>query len=108
MRAVAPSESAKAAAFIVLFFQLGGSVSSASIVAFLDRREQFHQTLLAAETTLSRFPVAQFLQHANASALAAAVDAQAAALAYADTFLATGALALAVIPGVLLLARKHS
>ncbi|HZY99001.1 MAG TPA: MFS transporter, partial [Candidatus Baltobacteraceae bacterium] len=108
MRSVAPEAAAKASSFIVLFFQLGGSISSASIVAFLDRRLQFHQTVLAAETTLSRLPVADFLQHASRTVLASSVVEQATALAYADTFLVTGALALLITPGVLLLARKRA
>lgn len=108
MRAVAPEAAAKAAAFIVLFFQLGGSISSASIVAFLDQRLQFHQTLLAAEVTLGRLPVVQFLQHGTPTQLAAAVAGQAAALSYADAFLVTGVLALFITPGVLLLARKQT
>ncbi|HTU82124.1 MAG TPA: DHA2 family efflux MFS transporter permease subunit [Candidatus Acidoferrales bacterium] len=107
MRSMAPDAAPKAASFIVLFFQLGGSVSSAGIVAFLDRRMQFHQTVLAAETTLSRLPVAEYLQHSTRASLAAVVSAQAAALAYADAFLVTGALAILVAPGALILARKR-
>jgi DHA2 family multidrug resistance protein len=106
MRAVTPEASAKAAAFIVLFFQLGGSISSASIVALLDRREQFHQTVLAAQSNLARLPVAEFLQHASRSQLATQVIAQASALAYADAFLVTGVLALLITPGVFLLRRR--
>jgi DHA2 family multidrug resistance protein len=106
MRAVAPEAAAKAASFIVLFFQLGGSISSASVVAFLDRRLQFHQTILAAQTALSRLPVADFVQHGGLTQLAATVEAQAAALSYADMFLITGVAALLVTPGVLLLARR--
>lgn len=108
MRAVAPDAAPKAASFIVLAFQLGGSISSAGIVAFFDRRQQFHQTMLAAETTLEKLPVVQFLQHGSPQQLAAAVTAQAAALAYADTFLVTGVLALLAAPSVLLLARKRT
>jgi hypothetical protein len=92
----------------VLAFQLGGSISSAGIVAFLDRREQFHQTVLAAETTLSKLPVAQFLQHGTTSQLAAVVSTQAAALSYADAFLLTGVLALLATPSALLVARKRT
>lgn len=106
MRAVAPEAAAKAASFIVLFFQLGGSISSASVVALLDRRLQFHQTILAAQTALSRLPVADFVQHGGLTQLAATVEAQAAALSYADMFLITGVAALLVTPGVLLLARR--
>jgi len=108
MRAVAPEAGAKAASFIVLFFQLGGSISSATIVTLFDRRLQFHQTMLAAQATLSSLPVAQFLQHHSRSELTGLVASQAAALSYADTFVVTGVLALLVTPGVLLLARKHS
>ena len=107
MRAVTPQAAAKAASFIVLFFQLGGSISSASVVAFLERRMQFHQTILAAQTALSRLPVAQFVQHGSLAQLTATVQAQAAALSYADAFLLTGVAALFVTPGVLLLARRQ-
>ncbi|HZY96941.1 MAG TPA: DHA2 family efflux MFS transporter permease subunit [Candidatus Cybelea sp.] len=108
MRAVPPNASAKAASFIVLAFQLGGSISSAGIVAFVDRREQYHQTVLAAEATISRLPVMQFLQHASPAQLAAAVTSQAAALAFTDAFFVTGILALLVTPSALLLARKRT
>jgi DHA2 family multidrug resistance protein len=107
MRAVAPDAAAKASSFIVLFFQLGGSISSAAIVAFLDRREQFHQAVLAAEVNLSRLPVVQFLQHGTPAQLAASVADQAAALAYADAFFVTGVLALLITPGALLLTRRR-
>ena len=93
----------------MLFFQLGGSISSASIVAFLDRRLQFHQTILAAQTTLSRLPVIEFLQHGSIAQLPQAQSsAQAAALAYADAFLVTGVLALVATPSVFLLARRKT
>ncbi len=107
MRAVAPEAAAKASSFIVLFFQLGGSISSAAIVAFLDRREQFHQTVLAAQETLSRLPVVAFLQHGTPAQLAASVAEQAAALAYADAFFVTGVLALLITPGTMFLARRR-
>jgi MFS transporter, DHA2 family, multidrug resistance protein len=107
MRAVPRDAGAKASSFIVLFFQLGGSISSASIVAYLERRLQIHQTLLAAQMTLSRLPVAQFVQHGSRAVLAAMVAAQSSALAYADAFAAAGAFAVIVSPAVLLLARKR-
>jgi hypothetical protein len=68
---------------------------------------QFHQTILAAQTALSRLPVEQFVQHGSLAQLAATVQAQAAALSYADAFLLTGVAALFVTPGVLLLARRQ-
>ncbi len=108
LRAVPPDAAPKAASFIVLAFQLGGSISSAGIVAFVDRREQFHQTILAGEATLSRLPVVQFLQHGTPQQLAASVASQAVVLAYDDAFFITGVLALLVTPSVLLLARKRT
>ena len=108
MRAVPADAGAKAASFIVLFFQLGGSISSAAIVAFLDQRLQFHQTMLAAQATLSRLPVEQFLQQGSRAALAATIAAQSAALAYADAFVVAGVFALLVSPAVLLLSRKKA
>ncbi|MBV8197925.1 MAG: hypothetical protein JO263_07305, partial [Candidatus Eremiobacteraeota bacterium] len=108
MRAVTPDAASKAASFIVLAFQLGGSISTAGIVAFLDRREQFHQTILAAAASLQNLPLMQFLQHGTPQQLAAAVTAQAAALSYADTFILTGVLALVAAPSVLFLARKRT
>jgi MFS transporter, DHA2 family, multidrug resistance protein len=109
MRAVAPDEGAKAASFIVLFFQLGGSISSAAVVAIVDRREQFHQTVLAAQASLNRLPVVNFLHDGHSlKELAGIVESQAAALAYADAFLITGALAILVAPLVLLLKRRKT
>ncbi len=108
MRAVAPEAGAKAASFIVLFFQLGGSISSASIVAFLDQRLQFHQTMLAGQATLARLPVIEFLKHGSLAQLAGEIAAQASVLAYADAFFVTGVLALIISPGVLFLSRRRA
>ncbi len=106
MRSVAPDVAPKAASFIVLASNSAVRSRRRGIIAFVDRREQFHQTILAAEVNLSRLPVAQFLQHATPQALAGMVASQAAVLAYDDAFFITGVLALLVTPTVLLLARK--
>jgi len=107
MRAVAPDAGAKAASFIVLAFQLGGSISSALIVTLVDQRAQYHQTMLASQITLANPAVADFLQHGTRAQLAAVVDAQASALSYADAFVASGIVALLAMPSALLLARKR-
>jgi DHA2 family multidrug resistance protein len=108
MRAVVPEAGAKAASFIVLFFQLGGSISSASVVAFFEQRLQFHQTMLAAATTISRLPVREFLTHGNLAQLAGLIEAQASVLSYADAFFVTGVLAIIMSPGALLVARRRA
>ena len=63
--------------------------------------------MLAAQATLARLPVTEFLQKGSRVALASAIAAQSSALAYADAFLIAGVLAILVSPAVLLLARKR-
>ena len=106
LRAV-PKEAPKAAAFIILGFQLGGSVSAAALVTLVDRREQFHQTVLAAEATLQRPQVAAFVQTHPVAQLAHLVVSQASALAYADALLAAGVVAVCFSPFVALLEQKR-
>jgi hypothetical protein len=108
LRAV-PKEAAKAAAFIILGFQLGGSISAATFVTLTDRREQFHQTMLAGEATLQRPEIASFLQTHPVAQLAHLVTSQATSLAYADAIFAAGVFAVCFSPFVALLAQKaHS
>ena len=64
--------------------------------------------MLAAQATLSRLPVAQFLQQGSRAALDATIAAQSSALAYADAFVVAGVFALLVSPAVLLLSRKKT
>jgi DHA2 family multidrug resistance protein len=107
VRAVAPADGPKAAAFVTLATQLGGSVATASIVTFVDRREDVHQASLAATATLNRAPVAQFFaQHHPVGALYAMVVSQASALSYADAFLVLGFIGILMSPLALALGRK--
>jgi DHA2 family multidrug resistance protein len=106
LRSVAPAEGPKASAFIVLFTQLGGSVASASLVAFVDRSAQFHQNVLASGVTLASPDVRAFLATHPLTQLAAMVASQATALAYADGFRMAGIVALAGVPLALLIRRR--
>ena len=108
MRAVAPESRRKG--------PLRLSCSSSNSAARFRRLRSSHswtsacsfiKTVLAAQVTLARLPVVQFLQHGSPAQLAAAVAGQAAALAYADAFIVTGVLALIITPGALLLARRR-
>jgi DHA2 family multidrug resistance protein len=109
LRAVPPQDGPKASAFITLFTQLGGSVAAASIVAFVERRADFHQSVLAATATSDRLGVSTFLQTHSISELSRLIVTQAATLAYADAFLALGVLGLVMSPVVIFLtARKQS
>ena len=108
LRAVPPQDGPKAAAFITLFTQLGGSIAAASIVAFVERRADFHQSVLAANATLDRIGVSSFVKTHSVAELTRLVALQAGALSYADAFLAMGLFGIVVSPVVLFLtARKQ-
>lgn len=111
VRAVAPADAPKAAAFVTLATQLGGSIASASLVAFVDRREQFHQSILAANVTMARLPVTEFLRTHPVRELYGLVVSQATTLAFADAFLAVGSVGILLSPLALALnrpkERKH-
>jgi MFS transporter, DHA2 family, multidrug resistance protein len=95
LRSVAPSDSPKAGAFISLALNLGGSLTSASLVTFLDRRETFHGSVLGDAAVRSNPQVATLLAQPHGLAtLAALVEREAATMSYADTFFALGALAI--------------
>lgn len=105
LRAV-PSEGPKASALVILAFQLGGSVASAAFVTLLDRREQFHQAVLAGNTTLAHPQVAAFLRDHSPIQLAQLVVSQANAMAYADALAVAGIFLLCFTPFVILLKKK--
>jgi DHA2 family multidrug resistance protein len=93
---------------ITLCIQLGGSIGSATSIAFFDRRTSFHADLIAASATLA---------HVNALGVRPSLDlltrwsglayAEATTLGFADTMLAVGVLALAVAPAVLFFPRSR-
>jgi DHA2 family multidrug resistance protein len=105
LRAV-PSEGPKASALVILAFQLGGSVASAAFVTLLDRRQQFHQAVLAGNTTLAHPQVASFLRDHSPLQLAHLVVSQANAMAYTDALTVAGIFLLGFTPFVILLKKK--
>ncbi|MGZ3574742.1 MAG: DHA2 family efflux MFS transporter permease subunit [Vulcanimicrobiaceae bacterium] len=107
LRSVAGSDAPKAAAFVTLSSQLGGSIASASLVTLVDRRLQLHQTMLASTVTRSNPSVAGFLQHHSLVELYHIVTSQATTLAYADAFLVSGLIAILCSPLVVLLKSAH-
>jgi MFS transporter, DHA2 family, multidrug resistance protein len=106
LRAVPPSEGAKVSSFVILSFQLGGSIASAALVALTDRREQFHQAALAAQVTLQRPEVVSFLQTHSLAQLSGLVISQSTVMAYADALLVAGCIAVGFSPFVSLLSQK--
>jgi DHA2 family multidrug resistance protein len=105
-----PGLNGKIAPLITLCVQLGGSVGSATSIAFFDRRTSFHADVFAASSTTAHLgalgmaqPTAAFL-----SRLAGIVSQQATTMGLADTLVAVGLLAACAAPFVLLFPRSRS
>jgi len=106
--ATTPQEGPKAAAFINLSLQLGGSVSVAALDVIIDRRWSFHSSVLGANATLHSPAVHLFLQHGGTTGqLAELVNAQAAILAYADATMVIAVVCVLCTPLVLFMRRRR-
>ncbi|MGB6986893.1 MAG: MFS transporter, partial [Candidatus Aquilonibacter sp.] len=105
--ATTPEEGPKAAAFINLSLQLGGSISVAALDVIIDRRWSFHSSVLGGDVTLASPAVHAFLQHGGtAGQLAQVVNAQAAILAYADATMVIAVVCVLCSPLVLFMRRR--
>jgi MFS transporter, DHA2 family, multidrug resistance protein len=103
------AETQKATSMLSLCQQLGGSISTATLVTLLDRRGALHLDVLAGNVNLSAPAVQSALQHqAPLSQLAAAVAQQASTLAFADAFYVLGGITLLLTPLVLLLRTRRA
>jgi DHA2 family multidrug resistance protein len=100
------SQSAKAAAYVNLGTQLGGSIMIAVLSTILDRRLAFHLSELAGNITLSEPALQIFPQLAQMPAqLYGLVFSQALIQAYEDISIVLGCLAIVAIPIVFLMPR---
>jgi DHA2 family multidrug resistance protein len=94
----------KATSLMNLCQQLGGSISTATLVTILDRRTAFHFDHLAASVTLRHPAVTSALQHgASKVLLGELIRQQASSMAFADAFFGLGVVTLVLTPFVLLL-----
>ena len=94
----------KATSLLSLCQQLGGSISTATLVTLLDRRRALHLDQLAGTVTMARVAVQNAAQHhAPLSQLAAAVGQQATTMAFADAFFVLGIITLVLTPLVIFL-----
>jgi len=96
----------KATAFVNLFLQLGGSISTAALVTLLSHREAFHQTILAAGVTLHSSLVRDVVAHHQLNVLYHALVQQANTMAFADASYLVGFAGFFCIPLVFLLERR--
>ena len=99
------SEGPKAASFINLALQLGGSVSVAVLDVLLHGREELYSTVLGGNATLASPTIRDFIASHSIEALAQQIYLQADILAYAYVTFAIGAVTALCIPLVLLLRR---
>jgi DHA2 family multidrug resistance protein len=108
LRSVAPAEIPKAASFVTLFTQLGGSIAAAGLVAFIEQRDDLHQSVLSSTITLARPDVAMFLKTNSVAALSGIVDREASTMAFADAFYLLSAIGVltALLPLLTYLFRK--
>ncbi len=106
--ATTPSEGPKAAAFVNLSLQLGGSISVAALDVIIDQRWSFHSSVLGAQETLANPAVQTFLHRGTVTQLAEIVNGQAAVLAYADATLIIAIVCIACTPLVLLMRKPKA
>ena len=99
----------KVSPIITLCVQLGGSIASASSIAFFDRRAAFHENVLSATMSSQHLGTAGFAPtHGALQQLAGMVTQQASTLGFADTIFAVAVLAAIVVPVVLAFPRSSA
>ena len=103
--ATTTEDAPKASSFVTLAFQLGGSVASAMLVTTLDRRADFHYSILGSAVTPANLALRGSLHAALPQNIFGLVTAQAQTLAFADVAYAVTACAALLIPLVFLLQR---
>ena len=106
---LAPPIIPKAAAFLSLFQQLGGSISTAALVTLLAQRGAFHQTVLSQYIQPAYGPISRFLQqHGSIGQLYGDVVKEATVMSFADCQFALGVLAIVLLPLVFVLPKKKA
>jgi DHA2 family multidrug resistance protein len=103
--ATTTEDAPKASSFVTLAFQLGGSIASAMLVTTLDRRSDFHYSILGSAMTPANLALRGSLHAAQPQNIFGLVMAQAQTLAFADVAYAVTACAALLIPLVFLLQR---
>ncbi|MDQ2872793.1 MAG: DHA2 family efflux MFS transporter permease subunit [Candidatus Eremiobacteraeota bacterium] len=104
LTAVSGPDTQKATSLLSLCQQLGGSISTATLVTLLDRRGAEHLSRLAGDINARNQSVGIFLaHHRSLGELFGIVSRQAATMSFADAFTFMAAVTLLLTPLVLLL-----
>jgi DHA2 family multidrug resistance protein len=106
LRSVKPHDAPKAASFVTLSSQLGGSVFAALLVTIFERRAALHLDHLAAVVTPNSTVVQDFMRTHPLTELSAIVAGQAETIAYQDVFWVISIILAASVPLVLMIGRK--
>ncbi len=106
--ATTPREGPKAAAFINLSIQLGGSISVAYLDVLLHSRESFHSSILGTTLTSANVEVQQFLTHSPIGQLGQLMYAQSTIISFGDVNYAIALLSMCCIPLIFLIGRRKS
>ena len=106
--ATSPEDGPKAGAFVNLAVQLGGSVIIAMLDVIIDRRDEFHSTILAGHLTLGDPAVQSFVKAHSLDQLASIVYGQSAILSYSDALFVMGIISMISIPLILLMRGRNA
>ena len=106
--ATTPREGPKAAAFINLSVQLGGSISVAYLAVILHNRESFHSAIIGSGLNSANTVMQQFLTHSSIQQLAQLAYAQSTIISFGDVNYAIALLSLLCIPLVFLIGRRKN
>jgi DHA2 family multidrug resistance protein len=104
LNAVSGADTQKATSLLSLCQQLGGSISTATLVTLLDRRGAEHLSHLAGEITARNHAVELYIaQHRPMGQLFGIVSQQATTMSFADAFVFLAVITVLLTPLVLLL-----
>jgi MFS transporter, DHA2 family, multidrug resistance protein len=103
-----PREGPKAAAFVQLALQLGGSASVAVLAVILHGRESFHSSIIGSGLTVANPQVQQFLVHNQLGQLAQLAYAQSTIISFGDVNYAIALLSLLCVPLIFLIRRPKT
>lgn len=101
-------EGPKAAAFVNLAVQLGGSIAVAMLDVLLHARESFHSNVFSGSLTNASPVVKQFLDHHSPAALAALAYSQSTITSFADVTYAISYLTFLCVPFVFLMRKPKA
>ena len=104
--ATSAEDAPQASSFITLAFQLGGSIASAILVTAIDRRSDFHYSVLGSAITPNNHAIQSGLQHVAPQQFFGLVVQQAQTLAFADMSYGVALVAVLAIPLVFLMKRS--